>query len=66
MLSPDITLNPQWEAEQVDRLVGFEILRRAVDARYQPVNPADLADRVAVDKGYPNRIIEKLRASHAR
>jgi hypothetical protein len=66
MPANDPTLNPVWEAEQVDRLLGFEVLRRAVDARYQPVNPVELADRVAVDKGYPHRIIEKLRLSHAR
>ncbi len=65
MPSRDITLDPLWEAEQVDRLLGFEVLRRTVDARYQPVNPVDLADRVAVDKGYPHRIIEKIRLRHA-
>ena len=66
MLCPDITTDPEWEAEQVDRLLGFEVLRHAVEARYQEVAPVELADRTALDKGYAYRIVEKLRLLHAR
>lgn len=62
----DQTLDPKWEQEQSDRLLAYEILRRSINAMYQEVPSAELADLVAVDKGLPYRIIEKLREKHAR
>jgi hypothetical protein len=56
----DITLNPEWQAEQMDRLLGFEILTRALQARYHPVPPELLADKVGANKGFANNIIVKI------
>lgn len=62
---PDVTTNPEWEGEQVDRFLGHEILRRTMEANYHPVNPAELAELAGFDKGYPTRIIEAIRESYA-
>ena len=56
----DITLNPEWQAEQMDRLLGFEILTRALTARYHPIPPELLADKVGANKGLTNSIIVKI------
>ena len=65
-LETDITLDGAWQAEQVDRLLGFEILQHALNARYQPLDAAVLADKVALDKGIAHRIIKKIKSSHER
>lgn len=56
----DITLDPKWQDEQVDRLLGFEILQRMLHAKYQPIEAAVLADKVAIDKGAAYRIIRSI------
>lgn len=66
-LDNDQTLNPEWQAEQTDRLLGYEILHHTMTADYHPVAPAVLADKIAADKGLSYRIIESLQAHlHAR
>ena len=59
-LDADITLNEAWQEEQTDRLLGYEILKHTMTADYHPVEPADLADKIAADKGLSHRIIESL------
>jgi hypothetical protein len=59
-LESDITLDPKWQDEQVDRLLGFEILQRMLHAEYQPIEAAVLADKVAIDKGAAYRIIRSI------
>lgn len=59
-LESDITLDPKWQDEQVDRLLGFEILQRMLHAEYQPIEAAILADKVAIDKGAAYRIIRSI------
>lgn len=61
-LADDITTSVEWAQEQTDRLLGFEVLRNALAANYQPIDPADLGDRVAIDKGVSHRIIKNLQA----
>jgi len=56
----DITIDPEWQAEQVDRLLGFELLQQAIHARYQPIDAAHLADKVALDKGMAYRIVQSI------
>lgn len=59
-LESDITLDSKWQDEQVDRLLGFEILQRMLHAEYQPIEAAVLADKVAIDKGAAYRIIRSI------
>ena len=56
----DITLNPEWQAEQMDRLLGFEILTRTLTAQYQPINPELLADKIGAHKGVAYTIVQNL------
>lgn len=64
----DVTLDPQWRAEQMDRLLGFEVLTRTLTAQYQPINPELLADKIGAHKGIAFIIIQnlqrKLNADH--
>lgn len=62
------SLCPEWQAEQMDRLLGFEILTRALAGCYQPMAPELLADKVGAGKGFSNRIIldVKRRYSHGK
>lgn len=56
----DITLDPEWQAEQADRLLGFEILSRACTATYQPIDPVLLSDKIGATKGFSFKIIKNL------
>lgn len=60
MKSSDITLDPKWQAEQMDRLLGFEILTRSLTAQYQPMSPELLADKIGAHKGIAFTIIQNL------
>lgn len=60
-LDPDITLDAKWQGEQNDRLLGFEVLQQMLHARYQPIEAAILADKVAIDKGAAYRIILSIK-----
>jgi len=53
----DPTLDFKWQAEHMDRLLGFEILTRTLNACYQPVSPGRLADKVGANKSFSNKII---------
>lgn len=61
----DPSLCPEWQAEQVDRLLGFEILTRALSACYQPVSPERLGDKLGVGKGFSNRIIVDVKRRYS-
>jgi hypothetical protein len=60
MKSSDVTLDPKWQAEQMDRLLGFEILTRSLTAQYQPMSPELLADKIGAHKGIAFTIIQNL------
>ncbi len=57
----DITLNPQWKAKQLDRLLGFEILTRTLHACYHPMEPDELFDKTGAHTKFPHEIIANLR-----
>jgi hypothetical protein len=57
----DPTLDPGWQAEQTDRLLGFEILTRTLSAKYQPISPQELSDRIAANKNFSYSIIQSIR-----
>ena len=58
--SRDITNNPDWIAEQVDRLLGFEVLCKLLTADPRPSPPGSLADKIGVYKGYSHSILSDI------
>jgi hypothetical protein len=56
----DITLDPRWLEEQSDRLLGFEVLTRVLAARYQPMSPEVLSDKVGLDKGFAFSVLKSI------
>lgn len=57
----DPTSNKEWLSEQVDRLLGFEILHRTLHAQYQPIEPTALSDKTGLDRNAAKRIVTHLR-----
>ena len=57
---PHQTMQPAWLNEQMDRFLGFEILTRTLRARYQPIEPESLADKIGADKGITHKVIKHL------
>lgn len=55
-----ITLNPAWLNGQMDLFLGFEILTRTLGAKYQPLEPEALADKIGADKGITHKVIKHL------
>ena len=58
----DPSLDPKWIGENLDRLLGYEILQRSIRAQYQEMDPVALEDAVGADYGLYTRIIKKLRS----
>lgn len=58
----DPTLDPKWLGENLDRMLGYEILQRSFRSEYQEMNPVQLEDAVGVDYGFYARIINKNRS----
>ena len=58
----DPTLDPKWLGENLDRMLGYEILQRSIRAEYQEMNPVQLEDAVGADYGLYTRIINKTRS----
>ena len=59
----DCTLDPAWIEEQMDRLLGFEILTRSLKASYQPMAPEVLSDKIGADKGITHKIVKSIQQS---
>jgi hypothetical protein len=58
----DITLNPDFINEQVDRLLAWEILQRYFNGEENlPMKPLDLCDKIGVNKGYVHQVITTVR-----
>ena len=57
----DPTSNQEWLNEQIDRLLGFEILHRSVSAAYQPLEVTTLCDLTGINRNASKRIIDTLR-----
>ena len=56
----DITADPDWQSEQIDRLLGFEVLQAHLHARFQPMDAERLADKISLDKGISHRIVKSI------
>jgi len=61
-LASDLTLDPEWQAEQMDRLLGFEILTRTLNAHYQPLEPEILADKIGANKGFTFKLLQNVKS----
>ena len=58
----DITLDPEWIEEQVDRLAALEYLNLYVKHELdQPMRPQELCDRIGVHKGYIHEMAKSVR-----
>ena len=58
----DITLDPEWIEEQVDRLAAWEYFNRYVKHELdQPMRPQELCDRIGVHKGYIHEMAKSVR-----
>lgn len=55
--SLDVTTDPFWQAEQMDRLLGFEVLKKVCTADPDPVPPSLLADKIGLNKGFSHAMI---------
>jgi len=58
----DPSLDPKWIGENLDRMLGYEILQRSIKAKYQAMNAVELEDAVGADYGLYTRIIKKTRS----
>ena len=54
----DLTLDEKFIEEQIDRLLGWEILQRYCNNQENlPMKPLDLCDKIGVNKGYVHQVI---------
>jgi hypothetical protein len=58
----DLTLDQDFIDNQIDRLLGWEILQRYCNNQENlPIKPLDLCDRIGVNKGYVHQVIITVR-----
>jgi len=62
--SRDITTHPEWLDEQIDRLIGFEVLHKALSADPTPIPPSLLADKIGCYKGFSHNVLTKIAQRH--
>jgi hypothetical protein len=58
----DITADPDWQDEQIDRLLAFEVLQAHLHAKFQPMEAERLADKISLDKGISYRIVQSIQS----
>jgi len=56
----DITLDEDWINEQVDRLLAWELMTRALTLNTEEVPPEKLCDMIGVPKNYVFEVIKKI------
>lgn len=58
----DTTLDKDFINEQIDRLLGWEILNRYLNHQNNlPLEPLKLCDKIGVDKQYVHRVIKTVK-----
>lgn len=58
----DLTLDGEFINNQIDRLLGWEILQRYCNNEENlPMKPLDLCDKIGVNKGYVHQVIITVR-----
>jgi len=58
----DPSLDREWINENMDRMLGYEILQRCIRAQYQEMDAVELEDAVGADYGLCTRIIKKTKS----
>jgi hypothetical protein len=62
MSDRDYTLDKSFIEEEVDRLLGWEILRRyCLCQECEEMKPLELCDKIGVNKGYIHKLIRNIR-----
>tara|TARA_R110000751_G_C13456551_1_gene444828 strand:- start:116 stop:337 length:222 start_codon:yes stop_codon:yes gene_type:complete len=59
--SHDITTNEVWIGKQIDRISGWEILKKNIDRDYRPIKPKDLCDKMGVCDQYVSQVIQSVK-----
>jgi hypothetical protein len=64
---PENTKNRVWLAEQMDRLLAFEVLKKVCTADPEPISPELLADKIGLNKGFSYNMMTQIanRSEHA-
>lgn len=62
----DPTMDRAWQEEQTDRLLGHEILSRALRAEFQPMDAERLSDKIGLDKGVAFRVVQSIQKNLLR
>ena len=58
----DLTLDPDFIEEQVDRLLAWEMLKRYFNNQEcLEMKPLELCDKIGVNKGYIHKLIRNIR-----
>lgn len=57
-------INQSWMDEQVDRLLGFELLKKACIGDPEPISNDLLADKIGVHKNYQFYLMKKIAKLH--
>ena len=53
----DTTTDEKWYNEQIDRLLGWELLRRELTCNVTPVEITELCDSIGVNRNYVNKVL---------
>ncbi len=56
----DITTNPEWQAEQAHRLLGFEILQQVLHIKTDMPSPTDIKEKTGITRSEPSEIYRKV------
>lgn len=59
----DPTADRNWQDEQTDRLLGYEVLSRSMRAEFQPMDAERLSDKIGLDKGVAFRVVQSIQKS---
>lgn len=57
----DVTTDPRWINEQIDRLLGWEVLQREFMGASEPMEILHLCDSIGVNKGFVNTTLVSIR-----
>lgn len=57
----DVTADPKWINEQIDRLLAWEVLQREFMGVSEPMEILHLCDSIGVNKGFVNNTLVSIR-----
>ena len=59
--SRDITTNEVWIGKQIDRILGWEILKKNINRDFRPIKPKDLCDKMGVCDQYVYQVMQSVK-----